>query len=720
MSQPKYAMMQPIMPSLPSFDAPAPNPAVKRQEHQLTRLLALSLDGAASPSIRLAYGEPRRHKQDDAPYGWGFAWYPAQTSCAMVIKDPTSTGENAMTKLLSDWERFESTVFVCHLRGAARTLVEQDTQPFSKSYAGRDFVLAHNGDLFADLSIALPLGADPTFEPIGSTDSEHAFSWLLTQMRAIGARRLAQIGWPQLHQWLRTLDGLGTANFLLTDGVDLCAYRDAEGYNGLGWTRVVPPLPHLQIETEDFMLDLDDIHHRGRSLVMVSTRPVGPLPFVELAPGQLLVFRRGALMFDSGGAAAQPNTSSATAAAPVRSEAQLQAAAHGRVPPPLAEILPLLDAPSFASFASSAQPMVAQPSSDFADPGVHREKTPGQRDRSDRPDRPDRWDPPDSPIPSGTRGPSHQPPARSPLSRVQRLMRPETSAIAMDNRVLSIVHDTVYRYQFPVEHSLHAYRLRPCHDLGQQVLAHTLDISVDGEMREYDDVFGNAVTRIELKTPYHELRITSRSIVALAPSRTPSLMAIARRSSMPLVWMPWQRQMMTPYLLPPELPETQLTELNEFAMHFAERQDNDLVRTLLDINLTIQRDFAYASGSTTLETTPFDVYANRRGVCQDFANLLICLARLLGIPARYRVGYIFTGAGYDNKIQSDASHAWAELYLPFYGWQGFDPTNGCLVSLDHVRVAAGRNYRDATPTAGTIYKGGGSESLTVDVRVEEA
>jgi hypothetical protein len=140
-------------PTPPSFGAPAPNPAIKRQEHQLTRLLALSFDGAASPSIRLTHGDGGRARppgtepevlpaagaahHDDAPYGWGFAWYPEQTSCALVIKDPTSTGENAMTKLLSDWDRFESTVFICHLRGAARTIAEQDTQPFSKSYAGR-------------------------------------------------------------------------------------------------------------------------------------------------------------------------------------------------------------------------------------------------------------------------------------------------------------------------------------------------------------------------------------------------------------------------------------------------------------------------------------------------------------------------------------------------------------------------------------------------------
>jgi transglutaminase-like putative cysteine protease len=106
-------------------------------------------------------------------------------------------------------------------------------------------------------------------------------------------------------------------------------------------------------------------------------------------------------------------------------------------------------------------------------------------------------------------------------------------------------------------------------------------------------------------------------------------------------------------------------------------------------------------------------------VCQDFANLLICLARLLGIPARYRTGYIYTGDDYENKLQSEASHAWAELYVPEVGWRGFDPTNGCLAGEDHVRVACGRNYRDAAPTSGTIFARGGEEILRVAVRVEE-
>jgi transglutaminase-like putative cysteine protease len=184
--------------------------------------------------------------------------------------------------------------------------------------------------------------------------------------------------------------------------------------------------------------------------------------------------------------------------------------------------------------------------------------------------------------------------------------------------------------------------------------------------------------------------------------------------------MPWQRQVLQPFLLPPELPESNLEELTEYAMSFVKRNDYDLLDTLLDINATIFKEYEYRQGSTTIFTTPFEVYANRRGVCQDFTNLFICLARLLSVPARYQCGYIYTGPKNPNQVQSEASHAWLQVYLPEVGWKGFDPTNGILTQTDHVRVAVGRNYRDATPTSGTIYVGGGPETLEVDVKVEPA
>ncbi|MCB9615284.1 MAG: transglutaminase family protein [Sandaracinus sp.] len=277
-----------------------------------------------------------------------------------------------------------------------------------------------------------------------------------------------------------------------------------------------------------------------------------------------------------------------------------------------------------------------------------------------------------------------------------------------DGRILTVEHETIYRYDEAVELSTHVFRLHPVHDLGQDVLDYRLEISPPGAARRAEDVFGNQILQYKIERPYQELWIRARSRLRVRPA---DAIAPLKRATLPLVWMPWQRQMMTPYLLPPELPETQLQELSEYAMSFALRNDFDLVETLRDMNHSIYRDFAYQPGATMLETSPFVVYAERRGVCQDFANLFICLCRLLNVPARYRVGYIYTGADYANQIQSEASHAWAEVYLPNVGWRGYDPTNGIMGGLDHVRVAHGRNYRDATPTSGTLFRGGGGERL---------
>jgi len=292
-----------------------------------------------------------------------------------------------------------------------------------------------------------------------------------------------------------------------------------------------------------------------------------------------------------------------------------------------------------------------------------------------------------------------------------------------ERQTFDVVHRTVYKYQRPVERSQHVLRLAPVHDRLQSVLSSEVTISVPStQVREYEDVFGNRVHRFSIETPFTEMVIEARSVVEVLDVDPLGFGPLRVQSSIPLVWMPWQRQVLEPFLLPPELPETQLAELAEYAMSFVARNDNDLLDTLLNINDTIYREYAYRQGTTTVYTSPFDTYVNRRGVCQDFANLMICLARLLGVPARYVCGYIYTGpkvaAATDHQRQGEASHAWVQLYLPQVGWKGFDPTNGILTQTDHVRVAVGRNYLDATPTSGTIFVGGGDETLAVDVRVE--
>jgi transglutaminase-like putative cysteine protease/predicted glutamine amidotransferase len=296
--------------------------------------------------------------------------------------------------------------------------------------------------------------------------------------------------------------------------------------------------------------------------------------------------------------------------------------------------------------------------------------------------------------------------------------RPRPHPRRAEVRRYDVTHRTAYRYDDPVEHSTHLFRLVPFHDRLQTVHRSELSVSVGGVTRDYEDMFGNQTRRLVVDSSYTELVIEARSTVEVLDVDPLAYSPLRARTDIPLVWMPWHRQVLQPFLLPPELPESELDELVEYAMSFVERNDDDLLETLLDLNDTIHREYQYVQRATTLATTPFEVYATRRGVCQDFTNLFICVARLLGVPARYVCGYLHTGPRSDSRAPSDESHAWAQVYLPEVGWRGFDPTNGVLTQTDHVRVAVGRNYRDATPTSGTIYVGGGGERLEVAVRVE--
>jgi transglutaminase-like putative cysteine protease/predicted glutamine amidotransferase len=308
-----------------------------------------------------------------------------------------------------------------------------------------------------------------------------------------------------------------------------------------------------------------------------------------------------------------------------------------------------------------------------------------------------------------------QPPraAALPLTRAARRQSARNTPAR-----LAIVHRTTYRYVHAVERSTHLLRLFPAHDRLQTLLESDVSVSVEGRAHDFDDAFGNRSRRVLLDTPYRELTITGRARVETLDADPLGFDMRHVRSVIPLVWMPWQKTMLQPYLQAPELAESELRELVDYAMRFVARNDGDVLDTLLDLNDAIHREYTYVTGSTTLATTAFDVYSKRRGVCQDFTNLFICLARLMGVPARYVCGYIYTGPKHENRIQAEASHAWVQVYLPEVGWRGLDPTNGVSTSTHHVRLAVGCSYREATPTSGTIYVGGGGETLEVEVRVE--
>ena len=589
--------------------------------------------------------------------GWGLGWYPGNQSSAMVIKDPSARSTQVFTDSLTDWSNFRSNIFYCKIRGAESGYNQSETQPFARSFAGADWLFMHNGDLDKTELTKVYQGDSRLLEPIGTTDSELAFCNLLARMEQHGARSLSEVDPAEILSWFQRFDQFGSADMYLSDGRTICCFHGSQSPKPLKYARLRPPNNLQNLSSGAVNIVVDNAQDTFRTALVVTSADFDNGDWTRMQPGQMIMANRGKVIWNS-----------------------------------------LSDEPKWTAMPK----VMSGPDEPYLSRALHPTRAPQAQLVSP---------PQNGQVQNGTMMQNF---VTSPRTITQTL-----GGGSLAYRMFDVTHATHYQYSEAVEHSTHLFRLMPTDDLVQTVLHSKLSLTAGAEKIQFEDVFGNQSIHCEIAEPYKALTVTATSRVRLFQTPPDDHGVTLRQTSIPLIWMPWQRQMMLPYLLPPELPESQLRELTNYAMSFVERNDFNLLRTIEDINTSIYNDFEYVSGSTTNSTTAFQVYANRRGVCQDFANLFICLARLLSLPARYRMGYIYTGANYENKIQSEASHAWAEVYLPYVGWRGFDPTNGCRASQDHVRVACGRNYIDATPTSGTIYKGGGYETLRVDVKMTE-
>ena len=144
-------------------------------------------------------------------------------------------------------------------------------------------------------------------------------------------------------------------------------------------------------------------------------------------------------------------------------------------------------------------------------------------------------------------------------------------------------------------------------------------------------------------------------------------------------------------------------------------KDDTPYQAVLRFSRYVYDNFQYIKGVTSVETTMDEIWKLKAGVCQDFAHILTLMLRLVGIPARYVSGYICTHRSTTMRGEG-ATHAWAEAYIPDYGWLGIDPTNNCIANEMHVRLAVGRNFLDCSPVKG-VYKGASEHRLDVSVAV---
>ena len=292
---------------------------------------------------------------------------------------------------------------------------------------------------------------------------------------------------------------------------------------------------------------------------------------------------------------------------------------------------------------------------------------------------------------------------------------------------LQITHETRYDYVPAVETAQHMAYLQPVSRSHQQLLRHALQISpLPAQISQTLDVFGNPRCFFSLQTPHTSLEVVAHSVV-LTSSQTVPVSSIGWEQSRELFrYQSGGRfHAATEFVfVSPFVPRH-----CEFAAYARPSfpPGASVLAAAQDLMKRIHTDFVYESQSTQINTPALEALAQRKGVCQDFAHIMIACLRVMGIPARYVSGYLLTqpAPGTVKLRGSDASHAWVSVYIPDLPpgdrWCDLDPTNNRAgwhsPGEDYVTLATGRDFSDVSPIRGVIH-GGASHTLTVGVTVE--
>lgn len=287
--------------------------------------------------------------------------------------------------------------------------------------------------------------------------------------------------------------------------------------------------------------------------------------------------------------------------------------------------------------------------------------------------------------------------------------------------IYDIRHVTTYRYDAAVAAAACVMRLLPRAEAGQKVIDSGLDIApAPAETRERADAFGNRVTSVRIDAPHRELRVSALSRVAVerpappAAALTPAweIIRAAARSLRAL-----QAESPAHFLFPSRQVALDAATTLWCAQSFP--ANRPMLEGCADLMGRIRRAFEYKADATAVNTTVAEAFAARKGVCQDFAHVMIAGLRGLGLPAAYVSGYIRTipPPGKPRLEGADASHAWVSVWCgPEFGWLDLDPTNDLIAGDDHVVVARGRDYADVSPIDG-VFVGSGDHQLSVSVDV---
>jgi transglutaminase-like putative cysteine protease len=283
-----------------------------------------------------------------------------------------------------------------------------------------------------------------------------------------------------------------------------------------------------------------------------------------------------------------------------------------------------------------------------------------------------------------------------------------------------VVHDTTYKYSSMVTSSRQIAHLSPRETSWQQVISHQLDIKPNSiERTESVDYFGNRKVSLFVDEPHQSLVVRAESEVIVsryAPQPNVASPPWEEALAVKGKWGPGTDLEVESYRVPsPAVPL--LASARAYAAP-SFTPGRPWLAALVELTQRIRKEFVYDPKATTITTSVEEVLATKRGVCQDYAHLMLSCLRTLGIPARYVSGYVLNRSRTDGTklTGADASHAWVAAHCPALGWVAFDPTNGKIADIEFVTLGWGREFLDVTPLRGVVL-GAASQQLTVAVSV---
>ncbi len=277
---------------------------------------------------------------------------------------------------------------------------------------------------------------------------------------------------------------------------------------------------------------------------------------------------------------------------------------------------------------------------------------------------------------------------------------------------LQVLHRTVYEYGSPVVDSVNTLHLEPRTFPFQRTLSALIRVIPAIRLRRFTDLYQNITHHFEILGPHTRLEVESRLKIHNLPLVIPDRSMLATREEL--------ADSSTRERAWPFLQESRYVSRHPSLWRMAVDVTQGLValheqsRAIMD---WVHAEFSYQPGSTEVNTHVEDAFVQRRGVCQDYAHVMIGMCRSIGIPARYASGYLYNGPS-DFLIGAQCSHAWCEVYLPHVGWIGYDPTNNTMADERYVKAAVGRDYEDVAPLKGS-YVGTAHARLSVEVLVEK-